>query len=108
MGAPPLSEPVREMCLSRDYPENRREERSLTGAIAFFAEFRLAISPRAATMLFPLRFFSRLVLGAIFMFRYAAIFSLLLTPLLVADDKPRFAGPTEKGFLLPNGWTLTP
>jgi YVTN family beta-propeller protein len=27
---------------------------------------------------------------------------------LLADDKPRFAGPTEKGFLLPNGWTLTP
>jgi YVTN family beta-propeller protein len=27
---------------------------------------------------------------------------------LCADDKPRFAGPTEKGFLLPNGWTLTP
>src|SRR5262249_51393152 len=23
-------------------------------------------------------------------------------------DKPRFAGPTESGFLLPNGWTLTP
>ena len=28
----------------------------------------------------------------------------------IADDKtaPRYAGPTEKGFLLPNGWTLTP
>jgi YVTN family beta-propeller protein len=25
-----------------------------------------------------------------------------------ADDKPRFPGPTEKGFLLPNGWHLTP
>ncbi len=25
-----------------------------------------------------------------------------------ADEKPRFAGPTEKGFLLPNGWMLTP
>jgi YVTN family beta-propeller protein len=24
------------------------------------------------------------------------------------EDKPRFPGPTEKGFLLPNGWTLTP
>jgi YVTN family beta-propeller protein len=24
------------------------------------------------------------------------------------DDKPRFAGPTDAGFLLPNGWTLTP
>src|SRR5215472_13919945 len=32
---------------------------------------------------------------------------------LFADDKPkgespRYAGPTENGFLLPNGWTLTP
>jgi DNA-binding beta-propeller fold protein YncE len=36
---------------------------------------------------------------------------LLATPLalpLFADDKPRYAGPTESGFLLPNGWTLTP
>jgi hypothetical protein len=24
------------------------------------------------------------------------------------DESPRYAGPTEKGFLLPNGWTLTP
>jgi YVTN family beta-propeller protein len=28
--------------------------------------------------------------------------------LATAQDKPRFAGPTEKGFLLPNGWTITP
>ncbi|MDX2035250.1 MAG: alkaline phosphatase family protein [Isosphaeraceae bacterium] len=34
----------------------------------------------------------------------AAVLSL---PLL-AQDKPRYAGPTEKGFLLPNGWTITP
>ena len=27
---------------------------------------------------------------------------------LPAQEKPRFAGPTEGGFLLPNGWTLTP
>jgi YVTN family beta-propeller protein len=27
---------------------------------------------------------------------------------LGADDKARFAGPTDKGFLLPNGWTITP
>lgn len=27
---------------------------------------------------------------------------------LHAQDKPRFAGPTEQGFLLPNGWTITP
>ncbi|MDR3632848.1 MAG: bifunctional YncE family protein/alkaline phosphatase family protein [Isosphaeraceae bacterium] len=26
----------------------------------------------------------------------------------VAQEAPRFAGPTEKGFLLPNGWTITP
>jgi YVTN family beta-propeller protein len=25
-----------------------------------------------------------------------------------AQEAPRYAGPTEKGFLLPNGWTLTP
>jgi hypothetical protein len=29
-------------------------------------------------------------------------------PLLLAQDKPTFPGPTDKGFLLPNGWTLTP
>ncbi len=28
--------------------------------------------------------------------------------LALAQDKPRFAGTTEQGFLLPNGWTLTP
>jgi YVTN family beta-propeller protein len=31
-----------------------------------------------------------------------------LVSILCADDKPRFAGPTENGFLLPNGWTITP
>jgi YVTN family beta-propeller protein len=25
-----------------------------------------------------------------------------------ADDPTRYAGPTDKGFLLPNGWTITP
>lgn len=25
-----------------------------------------------------------------------------------AGEKPRFAGPTEDGYLLPNGWTITP
>ena len=25
-----------------------------------------------------------------------------------AKDAPRYAGPTDKGFLLPNGWTLKP
>jgi YVTN family beta-propeller protein len=27
---------------------------------------------------------------------------------LHAQDAPRFAGPTDKGFLLPNGWTISP
>jgi len=27
---------------------------------------------------------------------------------LPAQDKPRFAGPTERGYLLPNGWTVSP
>jgi YVTN family beta-propeller protein len=27
---------------------------------------------------------------------------------LCGDDKPRFPGPTPKGFLLPNGWTISP
>lgn len=27
---------------------------------------------------------------------------------LLAQDGPRYAGATEKGFLLPNGWTITP
>jgi hypothetical protein len=27
---------------------------------------------------------------------------------LAAQDKPRFAGPTAQGFLLPNGWTISP
>lgn len=27
---------------------------------------------------------------------------------LFAQEKPRYAGPTDKGVLLPNGWTITP
>lgn len=27
---------------------------------------------------------------------------------VAAQDVPRYAGPSDKGFLLPNGWTLTP
>jgi YVTN family beta-propeller protein len=39
--------------------------------------------------------------------------SALLSSLVFAEDKPndskpRYAGPTESGFLLPNGWMLTP
>jgi YVTN family beta-propeller protein len=32
----------------------------------------------------------------------------LLTAAMAVADKPQTAGPTEKGFLLPNGWTVTP
>jgi YVTN family beta-propeller protein len=39
----------------------------------------------------------------------AAVSAALLLPLFLrADDTPRYAGATEKGFLLPNGWTVTP
>jgi YVTN family beta-propeller protein len=38
----------------------------------------------------------------------AGLVCALLGATLLAEDKPRFAGPTEKGFLLPNGWTITP
>ena len=31
-----------------------------------------------------------------------------LTTFLFAQDKPRVPGPTENGFLLPNGWTISP
>ncbi len=38
-----------------------------------------------------------------------ALAATLAVPLLLlGQDKPRFAGPTDRGFLLPNGWTLTP
>ncbi|HEV3205178.1 MAG TPA: bifunctional YncE family protein/alkaline phosphatase family protein [Gemmataceae bacterium] len=42
-----------------------------------------------------------------------ALFSalVLITELvnpLPGQEKPRFAGPTENGYLLPNGWTVTP
>jgi YVTN family beta-propeller protein len=33
---------------------------------------------------------------------------LTLLSALVAEEKPPYAGPTKEGFLLPNGWTLTP
>src|SRR5688572_22125996 len=38
----------------------------------------------------------------------AALLAALAVPFLAADEKPRYAGPTGDGFLLPNGWTLTP
>ena len=36
-----------------------------------------------------------------------AAFLLIALPAF-ADEKPRFAGPTGNGFLLPNGWHITP
>src|SRR3954452_8373479 len=39
----------------------------------------------------------------------AALTTALALSLIVnAQDVPRFAGPTERGFLLPNGWTISP
>ena len=38
----------------------------------------------------------------------AATLALAMTPPGRAQEAPRYAGPTEKGFLLPNGWTLQP
>jgi YVTN family beta-propeller protein len=44
------------------------------------------------------------------MLRRVLVLAALLCPLssLPAQDKPTVPGPTDKGFLLPNGWTLTP
>jgi YVTN family beta-propeller protein len=43
------------------------------------------------------------------MSRFAAcLISLGLVVSAAADDKTRFPGPTSHGFLLPNGWTITP
>ena len=44
-------------------------------------------------------------------YRIAALAALAMTTLagnLPAQDKPQFPGPTERGFLLPNGWTVSP
>ncbi|HKB00775.1 MAG TPA: beta-propeller fold lactonase family protein [Gemmataceae bacterium] len=40
--------------------------------------------------------------------RYFPLTVLLFTATVHAQDKARFAGPTDTGFLLPNGWHLTP
>ena len=34
--------------------------------------------------------------------------AVLLAATAVAEDKPARPGPTDKGFLLPNGWTISP
>jgi YVTN family beta-propeller protein len=39
---------------------------------------------------------------------FAGLFAGLLVVAVVAQEKPARPGPTEKGFLLPNGWTITP
>src|SRR5262249_57078029 len=39
---------------------------------------------------------------------FPALLVLILALPLLADDPPRYAGPTDTGFLLPNGWTITP
>src|SRR5438552_17107855 len=41
-------------------------------------------------------------------FTSAIVLLALGTCLLLAEDKPQYAGPTAKGFLLPNGWTISP
>jgi YVTN family beta-propeller protein len=52
---------------------------------------------------------TRLLVAAV-----SATLVFVLPVLLLGQDnprevaKPRYAGPTEKGFLLPNGWTVTP
>jgi YVTN family beta-propeller protein len=38
----------------------------------------------------------------------ASAILLILNPGLQAQDKPQYPGATERGFLLPNGWTLSP
>ncbi len=42
--------------------------------------------------------------------RAAALTALIIAigSAALAQDKPRYAGPSDLGFLLPNGWTLTP
>src|SRR5947208_12457088 len=43
------------------------------------------------------------------MIRHAALlFTTLVAGAATADDKPALPGPTDSGFLLPNGWHLTP
>jgi YVTN family beta-propeller protein len=38
----------------------------------------------------------------------ASISALMLVGASSAQESPRFAGPSDKGFLLPNGWSVTP
>jgi len=40
--------------------------------------------------------------------RFTPVAVLLIAVAVPARDRPKFAGPTETGFLLPNGWHLTP
>ncbi len=38
----------------------------------------------------------------------ALVLAATLAPGLAAQEAPRFAGPTDRGYLLPNGWTISP
>jgi YVTN family beta-propeller protein len=40
--------------------------------------------------------------------RVAILLPFVFVGLLTGEERPPFVGPTEKGFLLPNGWTLSP
>ena len=49
------------------------------------------------------RFSSPTIVTSAFVF-----WSALIVGAVVAQDAPRYAGPSDNGFLLPNGWTLKP
>jgi YVTN family beta-propeller protein len=38
----------------------------------------------------------------------AGVLAVVVLPSLWSQEKPRFPGPSEQGFLLPNGWTVSP
>ena len=40
--------------------------------------------------------------------RFFLLVGFVIVAPVVAQEKPRTAGPTETGYLLPNGWHLTP
>src|SRR5437763_10206316 len=53
-------------------------------------------------------FVKEMALMVRFLFGVAVVCMVVGTCPVWAQDKPRYAGPTEKGFLLPNGWTISP
>ncbi len=50
----------------------------------------------------------RIVFSAVRASVAAWVLTLIVMPPARAQDAPRFSGPTDRGFLLPNGWTLKP